>query len=219
MILKRIKAEFPRDSVVAEEGGGGIDDVERCWFIDPLDGTKEFIDGNGEFTVNIALIHQHRAVMGVVYNPVSEELFWAQAGCGAYLNDEKIAVSKIADKENSLLATGFPADTSTAVYNNLEIFKELTNSTHGVRRDGSAALDLCYVACGRLDAFWEMKLSPWDVAAGSLIVSEAGGSVTNLINGTFDKQSGHILASNGLIHDQIVAILKTFNAVKTAHGI
>lgn len=219
MILKQIKSAFPTDSVVAEEGGGGMDNVDRCWFIDPLDGTTNFTHTYPYFAVSIGLEVKGKMSLGVVYNPISQEMFWAQAGKGAWLNDEKIAVSKIDELANSLMATGFPADTSTAVYNNLEIFQELTNTSHGVRRDGSAALDLCYVASGRLDAFWEMKLSPWDVAAGSLIVEEAGGKVSNLVNGEFIKNSGHILASNGLIHDQVVKVLKTFKAVQAVHGV
>lgn len=224
LILEMIKNEYPEDSVVAEEGGGGIKAGNRCWFIDPLDGTTNFTHTYPFFCVSIGLEVAGKMSVGVVYNPINDELFWAEAGKGAFLNKSPIdktpiKVSKIETLETSLLATGFPADTATAVYNNLEIFKELTNNSHGVRRDGSAALDLCYVACGRLDAFWEMKLAPWDVAAGSLIVEEAGGRVTNLIAGPFDKNNGHIIASNGLIHDEVVATLKTFKAVQNQHNV
>ena len=220
LIVERIKKTFPDDSLVAEEGSGaGQEPSKRCWFIDPLDGTTNFTHSYPFFAVSIGFAHADEMVVGVVYNPVSEEMFVAVKGQGAFLNDSPLRVSTVADIEASLLATGFPADTATAKFNNLEIFQELTNKTHGVRRDGSAALDLCYVASGRLDAFWEMKLSPWDVAAGSLIVEEAGGKVTNLVSGPFDKYSGHILASNGLIHNDVVQILKTFTAVKTTHDL
>jgi myo-inositol-1(or 4)-monophosphatase len=219
LILDMIKSENPDDSVVAEEGGGGIKAGDRCWFIDPLDGTTNFTHTYPFFCVSIGLEVAGKMAVGVVYNPISDELFSAEGGKGAFLNDAAISVSKIDKLETSLLATGFPADTATSVYNNLEIFKELTNNSHGVRRDGSAALDLCFVACGRLDAFWEMKLAPWDVAAGSLIVAEAGGRVTNLISGPFDKSNGHIIASNGLIHDEVVATLKTFKVVQKVHGL
>ena len=218
MIIKSIKKIFPADSIVAEESGNEKNDAKRCWFIDPLDGTTNFTHSYPHFCVSIGLETDGKMTTGVVYNPMSDELFVAQAGMGAFMNEKPIKVSTIPNIDESMLATGFPADTSTAKYNNLEIFQALTNKTHGVRRDGSAALDLCYVACGRLDAFWEMKLNPWDVAAGSLIVEEAGGEVSNLISGKFDMFSGHILASNKLIHEQVVHILKTFNAVKEVHG-
>ncbi|HEY9680895.1 MAG TPA: inositol monophosphatase family protein [Oculatellaceae cyanobacterium] len=220
LIVEHIKRAFPTDSIVAEEGSGaGEKPSNRCWFIDPLDGTTNFTHSYPFFAVSIGFASDNAMVVGVVYNPVSDEKFIAVKGQGAYLNDERIAVSTVSEIETSLLATGFPADTSTATFNNLEIFQELTNKTHGVRRDGSAALDLCFVAAGRLDAFWELKLSPWDVAAGSLIVEEAGGKVTNLVSGEFDIYSGHILASNGLIHQDIVQILKTFRAVRTTHHV
>jgi myo-inositol-1(or 4)-monophosphatase len=219
LIVDHIKRAFPEDSLMAEEGSGaGEKQSQRCWFIDPLDGTTNFTHSYPFFAVSIGFACDNEMVVGVVYNPISGENFVAVKGQGATLNDQPIRVSAVSDIEASLLATGFPADTATAQFNNLEIFQELTNRTHGVRRDGAAALDLCYVACGRLDAFWEMKLSPWDVAAGSLIVEEAGGKVTDLVAGDFDRYSGHILASNGLIHNDVVQILKTFTAVKTTHG-
>ncbi|HEY9758018.1 MAG TPA: inositol monophosphatase family protein [Oculatellaceae cyanobacterium] len=220
LIVEHIKQAFPADSIVAEEGSGASEKPSnRCWFIDPLDGTTNFTHSYPFFAVSIGFASDDAMVVGVVYSPVSDEKFVAVKGQGAYLNDQRIAVSTVSDIETSLLATGFPADTSTATFNNLEIFQELTNRTHGVRRDGSAALDLCFVATGRLDAFWEMKLSPWDVAAGSLIVEEAGGRVTNLVSGEFDRYSGHILASNGLIHQDVAQILKTFRAVRTTHDV
>jgi myo-inositol-1(or 4)-monophosphatase len=219
IILDLIRSEFPHDSIVAEEGGGGMDQIDRCWYVDPLDGTTNFTHTYPFFCVSIGLEVSGKMEVGVVYNPCADELFVAQSGKGAFLNNEPISTSKIESMEESLMATGFAADTATSEHSNIETFHTLTNLSHGVRRDGSAALDLCFVACGRLDCFWEMHLSSWDLAAGSLIVQEAGGKVSNLINGEFDMKSGHILASNGLIHDQVVDILKKFSAVKASHGI
>jgi myo-inositol-1(or 4)-monophosphatase len=150
-------------------------------------------------------------VLGVVYNPMTDELFTAEAGQGAYLNDDRIHVSKIDELCSSLLATGFPPDTGNAKHNNMVPFTTLTTLSHGVRRDGSAALDLCYVASGRLEGFWEMKLSPWDIAAGSLIVEEAGGRVSDLTDGPLDMPTGHILATNKLIHSEVVAVLQNID--------
>jgi myo-inositol-1(or 4)-monophosphatase len=137
-----------------------------------------------------------------------DEMFVAERSGGAYLNGEKLAVSKVDSLGNSLLATGFPPDSLNNMHNNMESFTYLTSHCHGVRRDGSAALDLCFVASGRLDGFWERKLAPWDVAAGSLIVEEAGGQVTNLEGGEMDMVTGHILATNGLIHTQVMDSLE-----------
>jgi myo-inositol-1(or 4)-monophosphatase len=217
LILDILRSEFPDDSVVAEEGGGALKNSNRRWLVDPLDGTTNFTHGYPFFAVSIGLEVEGQMQLGVVFNPISGELFWAQAGGGAFLNDQPIQVSKIEKIAESLLATGFPSDTATAKHNNIEAFEHITNLSHGVRRDGSAALDLCFVACGRSEGFWEMKLSPWDIAAGSLIVTEAGGSVSNLVGGPLDFASGHILATNGNIHGEIVTLLQEFAAVKIAY--
>jgi myo-inositol-1(or 4)-monophosphatase len=217
MILDILRSEFPDDTVVAEEGGGALKNSNRRWLVDPLDGTTNFTHGYPFFAVSIGLEVDGKMQVGVVFNPVSGELFSAVAGNGAFLNDQSIQVSKIENVSESLLSTGFPSDTATAKHNNIEVFEQITNLSHGVRRDGSAALDLCFVACGRSEGFWEMKLSPWDVAAGSLIVSEAGGKVSNLVGGPLDFSTGHILATNGNIHDQIMNLLKEFKAVKIAY--
>jgi myo-inositol-1(or 4)-monophosphatase len=215
IIIEIIRSAFPNHTILAEEGGGQGDkaqankfDPTRRWLIDPLDGTTNFTHAYPFFAVSIGLEIDGEMQIGVVLNPTNNELFFAQKGHGAFLNDEPIKVSNIDDLAASLLATGFPADTATSKHRNIEPFTHITNESHGVRRDGSAALDLCFVACGRLDGFWEMKLAPWDVAAGSLIVNEAGGQVSNLENGKLDFGSGHILATNKLIHDQVVAALK-----------
>lgn len=204
LILEIIKRAFPGDSVLGEEGGGSVESQGRRWLIDPVDGTTNFAHSYPFFCVSIGLEIDGVLSVGVVYNPISSELFTAEKGKGAFLNDKKIQVSNVASLSESLLATGFPPDTETTMHNNMRAFFHVTNKSHGVRRDGSAALDLCYVACGRLEAFWEYKLSPWDIGAGTLIVTEAGGTVTNMVNGPLDMKTGNILASNGKIHDELV---------------
>ena len=215
LIINTIRCAFPEDSFLGEEGGikegRAHSGTIRRWIIDPLDGTTNYTHGYPFFAVSIGVEEDGVVTHGVVFNPISNELFRASLGGGAFLNDEAIHVSKSASLDNSLLATGFPPDTVNNVYNNMDSFKHITNICHGVRRDGSAALDLSFVACGRLDGFWERKLSAWDVAAGALIVHEAGGTVTNLESGPLDIMSGHILASNGIIHSEIVQALTAAN--------
>ncbi len=209
LILDILKAEFPNDNYLAEETGATTaSNNGRRWLIDPLDGTTNYAHAYPFFCVSIALEEDGEITLGVVHNAVSQELFWAEKGLGARLNDRVISVSCNTKLEASLLATGFPPDTKNTRFHNMTEFTTITHASHGVRRDGSAALDLCFVACGRLDGFWEKKLAPWDVAAGSLIVQEAGGRVTNLENGPLDMNSGHILATNGLIHKEMVNIFQ-----------
>jgi myo-inositol-1(or 4)-monophosphatase len=212
MILEILRKEFPDDSTLAEEGGSFNQSGGRRWLIDPLDGTTNFTHSYPFFSVSIGLEVDGEVVVGVVYNPVSGELFTAEKGKGAFLNDQRIAVSAIDSLGEALLATGFPSDTANIANDNMTAFKTLTNLCHGVRRDGSAALDLCYVASGRLDGFWELKLAPWDIGAGSLIVTEAGGKVSDLENRALDLSSGHILATNGKIHLDVVRILNELKA-------
>lgn len=158
-------------------------------------------------------------MLGVVYNPISDELFWAEKGKGAYLNDKSIKVSNHTKLGTSLLATGFPADTAGAKLSNIVQFSKVTDLSLGVRRDGSAALDLSFVACGRLDGFWELKLAQWDLAAGTLLVREAGGKVTNLTGGEFDIRTGHVLATNTLVHDELLEALAFGEALAQEKGI
>jgi myo-inositol-1(or 4)-monophosphatase len=207
-ILEILRAEFPDYDVLAEEGGNVTSGCDYRWLVDPLDGTTNYTHAYPFFCVSIGLEFCGEIVLGVVFNPVSKELFWAEKGQGAWLNDQQIKTSKVNKLSASLLSTGFPPDTRGATDNNMRRFSTLTDISHGVRRDGSAALDLSFVACGRFDGFWEMKLSPWDTAAGSLMVTEAGGTVTNLSGQKFDISSGHILATNSLIHDETVAVMK-----------
>lgn len=209
-IFSIILDEFPEDDVLAEESGFTKGKTsKRRWLIDPLDGTTNYAHTYPFFSVSIALEEEGKRILGVVYNPMTDELFRAEPGEGAWLNDERLFVSDAKELSTSLLATGFPPDTHKAAKSNILQFKTLTDQTHGVRRDGSAALDLCFVACGRLDGFWEMKLAPWDIGAGSLIVEEAGGCVTNLSGGPLDISSGHILATNSKIHKEIVEVLRS----------
>lgn len=209
LIIETIKASFPNDAFLAEESGAesGKQESARRWIIDPLDGTTNFAHSYPFFCVSIGVEEKGEMVLGVVYNAIASEIFVASRGQGATLNGEKIAVSNRTTLDTSLLATGFPPDTLKSVHHNMDSFRTITNMCHGVRRDGSAALDLCFVASGRLDGFWERKLAPWDVAAGSLIVREAGGKVTNLEDGPLDMTSGHILATNGKIHEEVVKAL------------
>jgi myo-inositol-1(or 4)-monophosphatase len=206
-IIGIIKHEFPDHQILAEETGAHRSASAARWIIDPLDGTTNYAHGYPFFCVSIGFEEAGEMKFGVVFNAVSNEMFWAERGQGAKLNDKAIHVSANKTLATSLLVTGFPADTQTAKISNMTEFARLTDSSHGVRRDGSAALDLSFVACGRLDAFWELKLAPWDLAAGTLIVREAGGKVTNLTGGPFDINTGHVLADNGLIHDELIKVL------------
>ena len=216
IVLDILKDEFPDFDILAEESGAARNSGSgKRWLVDPLDGTTNFTHAYPFFCVSIGLESDGRMVFGVVYNPIAEELFWAEEGKGAWMNEEPIRVSQIGSLAASLLATGFAPDTRSAEDSNMAQFATLTDLSHGVRRDGSAALDMCFVACGRLDGFWEMKLSPWDTAAGSLIVIEAGGKVTNLTGGGFDMSTGHILTTNGLIHDEVVSHLTRIRGTKS----
>jgi myo-inositol-1(or 4)-monophosphatase len=207
-IIEILRSEFPADAVLAEESGSfpGLGS-DRCWIVDPLDGTTNFAHSYPFFAVSIALEEQERRILGVVFNPITDELFWAEPGEGAWLNDEPISVSKVKTLQESLLATGFPRSDDELEVENMRAFHNLTRLSHGVRRDGSAALDLCYVACGRLDGYWEFKLSPWDMGAGSLIIEEAGGRISDLVDGDFNLHAGVILASNHFIHEEMVLAL------------
>ena len=214
LILQIIKDAFPEDSFLAEESGMSQVKSNRRWLVDPLDGTTNYTHAYPFFSVSIAFELDGEVTFGTVFNPMSDELFWAEKGSGAFLNDTPIKVSTIDNISSSLLATGFPPDTGANADNNINEFATLTSTSHGVRRDGSAALDLSFVACGRLDGFWETKLSPWDIAAGGLIVEEAGGKLTNLTGKPLQLTSGYILATNGLIHDQVLAALAQLRQAK-----
>lgn len=197
---------FPKASILGEESGWlGGEDAEYAWVIDPLDGTTNFAHGFPHYSVSVALVKERRSVMGIVYNPVSEEMFAATLGGGAYLNGHKIQVSENDDVQGGLFLTGFPYDMTR--YDNMENFRQIKRLSQGVRINGSAALDLCYVACGRGEAYWERGINAWDIAAGSLIVTEAGGTASHFDGGELDLFAGEILASNGRVHEELVAIL------------
>jgi myo-inositol-1(or 4)-monophosphatase len=210
LIIERLQSHFPKHSIVAEEGGGGKTDSDYTWYVDPLDGTTNFAHGFPVFCVTLGLAFRGEVVAGVVYDPTREELYAAERGSGAYLNHKRIHVSAIPKLAESLLATGFPPFASNHDLN-MEFYFRFTQLSHGIRRAGSAALDLCSVACGRFEGFWELKLNPWDKAAGALMVTEAGGRVSDLKGEAFDVLADEVFASNGLIHDEMREI---FNEVR-----
>lgn len=193
------------------EEGQAID-LSNTWVIDPLDGTTNYAHGFPQFAVSIAYFHEGQPQIGVIYDPFKKELFYALKNRGAFLNDQPIFVSKnrVHTLDHALLATGFPYDIATETSNNIDHFKKIAPKCHGVRRPGAAALDLAYTACGRLDGFWELKLSVWDVAAGILLVEEAGGRVTNLTGGPipYGERRIHLIGSNGNeLHQEIQDLL------------
>lgn len=211
LIIDRIKTHHPRHAILAEESGASEpDDREResdwRWIIDPLDGTTNYAHGYPCFCVSIGLAHRGRLELGVIYDPMRDELFTAERGQGAALNGRRIRVSPTPHLASALLCTGFPYD----VRERTEFARHFANfimAAQGVRRDGAAALDLAYVAAGRFDGFWEEGLKPWDVAAGALLIEEAGGRVTNYAGGPLDIYSPPIMASNGLVHEEMMRVL------------
>jgi myo-inositol-1(or 4)-monophosphatase len=205
MILERLRGHFPDHAIVAEESGARRTGSDYCWYVDPLDGTTNFAHGFPVYCVTLALAYRDEVVVGVVYDPNREEMFAAERGAGATLNGQSISVSQTADLAESLLGTGFPPFASNHDLN-LQLFFKLTHLSHGIRRAGAAALDLCSVAVGRFEGFWELKLNPWDKAAGSLLVTEAGGTVTDLAGGPFSLHRDEIFASNGLIHETMLEV-------------
>lgn len=215
LILERIRARWPSHNVTGEEGSRVEKGSDYRWYVDPLDGTTNFAHGFPVFCISLALEHKGRRVAGVVYDPTREEMFAAEQGSGAYLNQQRIQVSKVANLAECLVATGFPSH-KRHKNPNIYFYHQITLRTHGVRRAGSAALDLCSVACGRFDGFWEFNLNPWDTAAGVLLVEEAGGRVTDMRGGPFHISSRETLASNGLVHE---ALLAEFDAIFAGRGL
>ncbi|HSA77324.1 MAG TPA: inositol monophosphatase family protein [Nitrospirota bacterium] len=207
-VVETILASFPGHGIIAEEETCIRNESGYRWIIDPLDGTTNYAHGYPCFSVSIALEHEGEVIAGVVYDPMRDELFTARKGKGAALNGRPIRVTAVDTLIKSLLATGFPYDRKESEKNNMDYFHDLLMASQEVRRDGSAALDLCYVACGRFDGFWELKLKPWDVAAGSLIVSEAGGMVSDFSGLRFNIHDGEVLASNGSIHRKMIEVLQ-----------
>jgi myo-inositol-1(or 4)-monophosphatase len=208
MIFSRLKESFPDHGFLAEEGLNHGERQEFRWIIDPLDGTTNYAHGVPIFCVSIGLEFQGKIILGVVYDPMQDELYHALAGEGAYCNGKDIHVSSEPELGRSLLATGFPYDVRVSPVNNAVHFNNFLTRAQAIRRCGSAALDLCYVARGRFDGFWELKLHPWDVAAGGLIVREAGGRLSDFDGREFDIYKPEALATNGLIHERMMQVLQ-----------
>lgn len=225
LIRERIQQQFPGHDVLGEEQGLNDQGSDYRWYVDPLDGTTNFAHGYPVFCVSMALERResgHRElkkpaqrIAGVVYDPTRDELFSAEQGKGAHLNGAPIHVSQAAQLKESLLATGFPSH-KRHKNPNIHFYHQITLRTHGVRRAGSAALDLCNVASGRFDGFWEFNLNPWDTAAGVLIVEEAGGKVSRFDGSPFEIDSRETLASNGLLHD---ALVQEFQEIFAGRGL
>jgi myo-inositol-1(or 4)-monophosphatase len=216
LIVERLREVFPGHGVYGEEGTRSHIENEYRWYIDPLDGTTNFAHGFPVFCVSMGLEHRPASlapdqdgelVAGVIYDPLRDELFTTEKGKGAYLNGARIHVSKTADLAEALLATGFPSR-KRHDNPNIHFYQEFTLRSHGVRRAGSAALDLAYTACGRIDAYWEFNLNPWDTSAGALLVTEAGGSMTGFDGAPFKIDSREVLATNGLLRDELVGFFK-----------
>ena len=210
LIIERINTYYPRHSILAEESGSSVAvgqiPSEWKWIVDPLDGTTNYAHGYPCFCVSIGLEYQGRMLIGVIYDPIRDEMFSAERGEGATLNGRRIRVSDVSDLNRALVCTGFPYN----VRSSGDFARHFTNfimNAQSVRRDGSAAMDLASVACGRFDGFFEGGLNPWDVAAGTLILEEAGGRVTQYDGSPFDVYTGPILSSNGLLHDEMMRIL------------
>ncbi len=208
LVTERIRAAFPHDAILAEEGGASHGATGRRWIVDPLDGTTNYAHGVPIFAVSIALEIDGRIALGAIYDPNLDELYVAERGAGAYLGEARISVSSTATLDASLVATGIPYNVRETRDNNLAEFAAFCVRAQGVRRMGSAVLYLAGVATGRLDGYWELRLGPWDVAAGALLVEEAGGRITDLAGGPLDVDRPSVVASNGRVHDEMLAVLK-----------
>jgi myo-inositol-1(or 4)-monophosphatase len=223
MIRNLVHTHFPEHSFLGEEGVEpgpeasvralqSVRDAEYLWIVDPVDGTTNFVHGFPFFSVSIALAHKGEVIVGVVYDPMRDELFVAEKGKGAYVHGRRMSVSQEGTLRESLLATGFPADPNFALPLNMKGLNALAPQVRNIRSGGSAALHMAYVAAGRLSGFWEFGLNSWDLAAGSLLVAESGGSVTDIKGNPYDLGVRHVAASNGLIHDQFLGELKKADA-------
>jgi len=205
LIVEQIRTRYPDHAILAEEGSGHESASDYRWYVDPLDGTTNFAHGYPVYNVTLGVEKGGELIAGVIFDPNRDELFTCEKGGGAFLNGGRIRVSRAAKLDESLFSTGFPSRRRHLDVN-IHFYHQLAMATHGVRRGGAAALDLAYVACGRLDGFWEFGLSPWDMAAGKLLVAEAGGVVRDMKDGAHHLRSPHILADNGSIHEEVVAL-------------
>lgn len=214
-IIGEIQRRFPGHTIIAEESGAAPGDPNHVWYIDPLDGTVNFAHGLPIFAVSIAYAENGRTKLGIVYDPIHEECYTAERGAGAWLNAAPVHVSNASELEASLLVTGFPYDIRTNKRNNLDLYVAFSLCSRGVRRLGSAALDLCYLAAGRLDGFWEITIQQYDIAAGGLIAEEAGAVVTAL-DGVSDYliQPPSILASTPHVHPQMADVIRRMRAAE-----
>ncbi|MBI5906048.1 MAG: inositol monophosphatase [Deltaproteobacteria bacterium] len=208
-ILGRIRETYPDHGVLSEESPELSSPSPYRWIVDPVDGTTNYAHGYPCFCVSVAVEREGAVVAGAVFDPLLAESFTAAAGSGAWRNGERISVSDTSDLRKSLLATGFAYDVKESSDNNFDYFRAFVLTGQAIRRDGSAALDLCYLACGRFDGFWELKLKPWDTAAGLLILHEAGGMSSRLDGGPYDIHQPDLLASNGRIHQRMVEVLRS----------
>lgn len=208
-IVKTIRSNFPDHSILSEESGTIDGPGEYKWIIDPIDGTTNFAHGIPIFAISIAITFKGKPIIGVVEVPGLKESYWAQEGRGAYVGMKPIQVSKVHDYKRALLGTGFPYDREGPRYKKtLDLFDHFYRESMGMRRSGSAALDLCFLACGRYDAFFEYDLKPWDIAAGKIIVEEAGGMVTNMDGTPLNPKNGALLATNGSLHQSMLEVIK-----------
>ena len=207
MIARRLRRAFPTHGILAEEGLDATAGTEWRWIVDPLDGTKNFARGIPSFCVSIGAEREGRVELGVVLDPIQEELFVGARGAGAWLNGRRIRVSEVTNLAGAFLGTGLPNRVRRFAGPVARVFSRFAARCLGVRDRGAGALDLCYVACGRFDGYWEVDQSPWDIAAGGLIVEEAGGRMSNFRGGPFDIYGGETVASNGKIHDRMLALL------------
>jgi myo-inositol-1(or 4)-monophosphatase len=218
LIVERLLGHFPSHRIVAEEGGGQGGSSEYCWYVDPLDGTTNFAHGFPVFNVTLALERAGELIAGVIVDPSRGEVFTAELGAGACLNGRRIQVSKVARLEDALAGTGFPSRRRHKNVN-VHFFYQISMLSHGVRRPGAAALDLASIACGRLDLFWEFQLNPWDIAAGVLLIREAGGVCTDMKGAPLDLRGTHILADNGLVHAETVGLFAEIFAGRYRHSL
>ncbi len=218
LVIERLKQHCPSHDIVAEEGGGHLTGAEYRWYVDPLDGTTNFAHAFPFYNVTLALERAGELIAGVIYDPIRGEMFAAERGGGARLNGVPIRVSNVARLQDSLSATGFPSRKRHQNVN-IHFYYQLAMMSHGVRRAGAAAIDLAYVACGRMDAFWEFNLNPWDMAAGILMVEEAGGRCSDMKGGPADVHGPHLLADNGHIHDEMVQVFADVFAGRYVHSL
>jgi myo-inositol-1(or 4)-monophosphatase len=207
LVISEIARKFPGHAVLGEEGSDSRGKSEFVWIIDPLDGTVNFSHGFPVYCVSIGVEYQGEIVAGAVYDPEREELFWSRKASGAWLNKTRIRVSGESRLDRALLATGFAYDIGTSRKNNLGYFARMARKAQGIRRPGSAAIDLCWLAAGRIDGFWELKLHPWDTAAATLIVAEAGGRLSRVDGSKYSIFAPDLLASNGNLHDRMKRVL------------